>query len=131
MSLSGNEPGGQTTTASVGRYAGPVADNIYISDVAGNAALDDTPYIADLVGGAEIYGLLNGVTKSSLSTYLGTIHDNDLAAVIRLEKGIGLYSDDYSGMDMLLFVNLTNDYLSLPQLGISLSGSTTPPCASR
>ncbi|MCB2039430.1 MAG: beta-propeller fold lactonase family protein, partial [Rhodoferax sp.] len=122
-SLSGQEPAGQDTARTVGRYAGTRADNVYISDVASNPALDDTATIAGLAGGADLFGLLSGVTEFSLAGILGTVPDNALAAVIRLDVGPGAYNDNYTGMDMLLFVNLSGGNLSTPRIGVGLSGS--------
>jgi 6-phosphogluconolactonase (cycloisomerase 2 family) len=125
-SLSGNEPVGQLAASTVLRASGPQADNPYIAGVVSNAALNDTPYVANLQGGADIFGLLDGVTKTTLinAGLLGTIPDNALAAVIRLDIGPGTYgSANYAGMDMLLFVNLSNGNLSTPQIGVTLAGS--------
>jgi PKD repeat protein len=112
---------------------GPRLDNPYVTDLSGaSAALDDSPYIAGLAGGAEIYGLLQGIDKSGLDFNpattqkegLPTTEGDAVFAVMRLDIGPGDYADDYTGFDMLLFVNLADDVaLSDPRLIVSQAGN--------
>ncbi|EXI79182.1 MAG: PQQ-dependent catabolism-associated beta-propeller protein [Candidatus Accumulibacter appositus] len=113
---------------------GPRADNPYVTDLGGaSAALDDSPYIAGLAGGAEIYGLLQGIDRNGLDFNPATTAQKDglptteadaVFAVMRLDFGPGDYADNYTGFDMLLFVNLADDVaLSDPRLIVSQSGN--------
>jgi 6-phosphogluconolactonase (cycloisomerase 2 family) len=128
--------GGQPASVVAARselLRGPRLDNPYVTDLSGaSAALDDSPYIAGLDGGAEIYGLLQGIDKSGLDFNPATTQKDGLPttegdavfAVMRLDIGPGDYADDYTGFDMLLFVNLADDVaLSDPRLIVSQSGN--------
>lgn len=85
-----------------------------------------TPLIADLVGGAEAYGLLDGmVTLDEIEAQIVGLVDplenpdpDALAAVVRLDVGPSGYADDYTNHDMLLFINLSDVVLDNPMLGV-------------
>jgi hypothetical protein len=93
----------------------------------------DTPYIADVLGGRETYGLLDGIDIENLIPLADRPADA-VAAVIRLDIGPlydlnndGLFesgSPDYLNFDLLLFVNLTNVNLGAPTLGINTTVET-------
>ncbi|MBK8017280.1 MAG: tandem-95 repeat protein [Betaproteobacteria bacterium] len=123
---------------------GPRADNRYVADLASNTALDDTPYIAGMSGGAELFGLLNGVGRARVDFVPTTAGIDALAAtqgdaafaIVRLDVGPTGYADNYAtfdtaagvtrGYDMLLFVNLLDtESLGTPTLGVSLPGTST------
>ncbi|MEE4110815.1 MAG: PKD domain-containing protein [Halieaceae bacterium] len=106
-------------------FSGPVAENPFVQ------GSPDTPLIADLVGGAEAYGLLDSsITLGDLDDLIpgvNTLVDPDpdaLAAVIRLDTGPGKYDVDYSGYDLLLFANLSDVVLDNPMIGAGNAGST-------
>ncbi len=102
-------------------------DNTFIAD---GTADENTPLIAGLQGGSELYGLLGGLTASSLDYDLSTpgvqqAPSDTLVAIFRLDLGLTGYNTDYAGFDMLLYVNVTDKVLANPNLGIILSGSTS------
>ncbi len=109
-------------------FAGPRDANPFLP-----TAFAQTPLIAGLSGGADVFGLLAGITSNDLD-YDPTTPElepvpaseaNALAAVMRLDVDPTGYGVDYEGFDMLLVANLTNRPLSLPRLGIASPGETT------
>lgn len=102
--------------------SGSRAENPFIADGA-NAAADDTPYIAGLAGGAEVFGLLKDVTAASLAALFPDAPGDAVAAVIRLDVGPAGYAQNYTGHDMVLFVNLSPSGLAQPRLEITLPGT--------
>ncbi|MDO8955218.1 MAG: PKD domain-containing protein, partial [Gammaproteobacteria bacterium] len=107
-----------------------LADNPYVVDRSGAVMLDDAPRIAGLAGGADVFGLLQGVSKSDLyfsATVKGaagipTAQSDAIAAVVRLAAMPGS-GDTYAGFDVLLFVSLSDSInLDNPQLGLTLDG---------
>lgn len=106
-----------------GAAAGTLADNPYVVDRSGNAALDDVPRIAGLAGGADLYGLLKNIDKSALS--LGaSVSAGALMAVVRLSQVPGL-GDAYDNYDVVAVVNLSDNVgLANAQLSITLDGGT-------
>jgi len=116
-----------TLTTSEVQAEGLRADNPFLS----SSFTDQyTPYIAGLRGGAELYGLLTtDITRSSFTGLLPvnalTAPPADaLAAVFRVDVGPGAFADDYTGFDMVVFVNLANIVLTSPMLGV-VPGSST------
>ncbi|MCC7408072.1 MAG: hypothetical protein IT442_08370 [Phycisphaeraceae bacterium] len=100
---------------------GPVDGNPF---VVGGAM---TPYIPDLVGGADIYGLLNMTASDpSLAGVTGAKPANAVAAVYRVDTGVGGYAQDFPGMDMLIVVNLSQESVNDPQVGAGEVGVITP-----
>jgi len=85
---------------------------------------DVTPYIPDLVGGAEVYGLLDGLDAQAadFDALRAGAPDDALAAVLRLDVGPTGYDDDFADYDMLLFLNLGDTGLSDPRLGVDPLG---------
>jgi len=86
-----------------------------------------TPYIADLVGGAERYGLLSGLDAmaADFAAVRAGAPSNAVAGLFRMDLGPTGYADDYAGFDMLIFLNLTFESLLAPSLGIDPSGTDT------
>jgi hypothetical protein len=105
--------------ARVETYAGRRDINPFIQ---GNPA---TPFIPDLQGGAEAYGLLDGLTSTSaaIAPFLAGTPLGAAAGVLRLPDGPWGYADIVPGFDMLLFVNLSDQALLHPLLGIVPVGS--------
>jgi hypothetical protein len=99
---------------------GPGATNPFISG--GNTS---TPYLPDLVGGAEVFGLTN-VTSSdpSLASVVANAPSGATAAVVLADGGVAGF-DQYPGYDLLLLVNLTSETLNNPQLGVGAAGFET------
>ena len=81
-----------------------------------------TPQIADLAGGAEVFGLIDGVTDNDIALIDRVANPDALVAVIRLDQfdvdSNAATNDDYVGFDILLFVNLTDLTLTNPSLGV-------------
>lgn len=136
-----NEPTGSGATTTGAQNVRDGSDeratvNPYVKQTGGSLS---TPYLADVQGRADSFGLLDGVSKSNLSfaavasngvTGSSTIPDankNALAAVIRVPAdSLRLATDAYDGYDLLVFVNLSDTMaLGNPQLGVA-ANSLTP-----
>ena len=105
--------------ADVENFTGTRGTNPFI---AGGSTL--TPYIPDLVGGAERFGQLT--LGSGASDFAGVIaHEpsNAVGALLRLAVGPTGYADAFTGYDMLLFLNLSDHALLDPELGIVPTGA--------
>jgi hypothetical protein len=102
------------TGATSSFFQGPRATNPFIKGGV------ETPYIPDLVGGADIYGLLSGVTASSpdFSSVLAGAPSDAVGALYRGDIGPSGYSDDFTGFDILLYINLGVRDLMNPMLGL-------------
>ncbi len=101
--FAGSVTGASTTTAVGSRGTNPFI----------NGSSTDTPFIPDLVGGAEIYGLLAGL--DSTDPFFGALRagipivpeEAVTGALMRVDRGpTPAYDDDFAGFDMLLFVSL-------------------------
>lgn len=101
-------------------FDGPVGANPFISIGGPSNSPYDAPYIADLAGGAETFGLLAGIDASTLdfASLRAAAPAGALVALWRTDVGPTGYADDYRGHDMLLFVNLTDGALLDPTLGV-------------
>jgi hypothetical protein len=100
----------------------------------GQAARDVNPFIetvgtttfniAGLQGGADVYGLMSGVSASD--SFFDDIRTgapaNAVAALVRTD--VGPTGDQYLGEDHLLLVNLTETPLNNPTLGLGAPGSS-------
>jgi len=79
-----------------------------------------TPYLPDLVGGAELFGLLEGIDAQAAD--FQAVRDqapgNAVAALYRGDVGPTGYADDFEDFDMLVFLNLSGEDLAGPALGI-------------
>ncbi|MGE0385435.1 MAG: hypothetical protein AB7Q97_11935 [Gammaproteobacteria bacterium] len=112
---------GAVAGASTSSFAGPRGDNPFI---AGGIS---TPLIADLTGGAELYGLLSGIDAlvPDFDAVRAAAPDDAGFVLYRMDLGPAGYSDDYTGFDMLLFINLTGEILLNPRLGVDPSETDT------
>jgi hypothetical protein len=77
----------------------------------------ETFNMAGLEGGADIYGIMNGIDYSDSFFQLvrANAPSNAVAAIMRVETGP---TGDSYGQDSLLFVNLTDEPLQNPKFGI-------------
>ncbi len=82
-------------------------------------------FIADLTGGAEIYGL-TGLSATDLASNLSGAPQNAIAALLRLDVGPAGYDDNYAGFDMVLLVNLADLDLGGPAMGAVAPGFMVP-----
>ncbi|NQV36024.1 MAG: beta-propeller fold lactonase family protein, partial [Phycisphaeraceae bacterium] len=112
--------------AGVGGYYGPRGANAFLDN---NSV---SPYIAGLLGGADLWGLVDddGDPNSGVKgvTFdFSSAPDDALAAVVLVDIGtdvnFGLPVDDYYGYDLLLFFNLTSFNLGNPRLSIDLGSA--------
>jgi hypothetical protein len=89
--------------------------------ILGNVA---TPLIVGVEDGAEAFGNLTGVLASDprFDSVRNAAPPDAQAAVVRMNVGPAPFDADYLGSDMLVFVNLSNEALTLPRLGIDLDG---------
>jgi hypothetical protein len=103
-------------------FSGPRADNPFVKGTG-----DSTPFIPNLVGGAELYGLLEGLTVDSpefdairAGAPLGAV-----AALWKADIGPAPYNVDFVGFDMLLLLNLSDNALVNPMLGVDPGNDQT------
>ena len=111
------EPLGESRTD---RFAGRRAGNPHVK------GMPETPFIPDLQSGAELFGLLEGLSPDD--AVFGSLASDgpadSLAAITRLDIGPGTtYDDDFTAFDMLLMMNLTDAALADPLLGIDPGGA--------
>src|SRR5204863_1702760 len=83
------------------------------------------PTIAGLVGGADAYGLTN-LTRANFASIVAGMHATSGAAVVLLDVGPTGYADNYTGYDMLLYINLLGAPLSNPKLGAGATDFSKP-----
>ncbi len=104
---------GTVSGAQIETHPGPMAANPFIDPSS------ETPYIPRLAGGAELFGLLEGVTAADIGTILDDAPEGAGAALARLDVGPAGYDVDFDGFDMLLFMSLEPLAQAAPQLGVS------------
>jgi hypothetical protein len=84
-----------------------------------------TYHIVDLVGGADVYGLKANVTTQD--SYFDSVRDNApagaIAAMIRRQVGT-TQGESYLGQDLLMLVNLIENPLANPMLGLGDAGES-------
>lgn len=81
----------------------------------------ETPFLPDLLDGAALFGLLDGVdTRDAFFTpFLDDLQGDPLAALLRLPSGPGpLYAHSFFGFDWVFLLNLGYSPLEHPLLGI-------------
>ena len=129
--IGSNTPISMPTEQGVGNVystTGPTTTNPFIS-----GSQNSTPLIAGLSGGAESFGLIptgsslyNELTASGgeLFTAIANAPANALVAVLR-ESIPTSYQDQYSGYDLVLYVNLINMNLAGPELGVTQGSVNT------
>ena len=85
-----------------------------------NGATTLTPYLPDLVGGAELFGLLDGLDANAadFAEVRGSAPADAVAAIMRFDLGPVGHADDFTGFDLLVLLNLTDDALAAPMLGV-------------
>ena len=86
-----------------------------------------TPFIAGLPGGAEIYGL-TGIAPADVDNVMAGAPADAVAALTLLDVGPSPLADDYVGFDMLVLTNLTGAPLNSggPHLGAGSAGFLHP-----
>ncbi|MEO1528252.1 MAG: hypothetical protein AAFX06_22755, partial [Planctomycetota bacterium] len=118
-------------------FVGPRATNPFLHGDLGTNS--ETPYIPNLLGGAAVYGFLDGVTIDEIdfdpqSAAIDGPDQDALIAVMRLPGGladIGLDEHpsaiEFTGHDLILIANVTELNLALPKVGIGVhsDGTTT------
>jgi len=83
----------------------------------------ETPYIPDLVGGAELYGLSTlSSTDTAISSLLAHAPAGVKSTMVVMEKGPAGLAQNWDGFDMLLLVNRGDTALARPRLGAGLQG---------
>ena len=102
----------------------------------GQAARDINPYIegsstttyniAGLEGGADVYGIMDGV--SALDSFFDDVRANAPAGAVAaiMRRGGGPTDDAYVGQDHLILVNLTAAPLANAQIGVDDVADETP-----
>jgi hypothetical protein len=85
-----------------------------------------TPYIPDLVGGAERFGLLTlGAQAADFASVRAGEPAGAVGALVRLPIGPTGYANAFPGFDTLLFINLSGKDLLNPELGVVPLGTDT------
>jgi len=115
----GAPPAGAITGASSEFAAGPREGSPFV------ASAVPVPFIPDLVGGADVYGLTS-LNAAQVPDVLSNAPVGALAALVRMPVGPAGYDDDYDGFDMILVVNLTGGPLADPAAGVGVMGFATP-----
>ncbi len=100
-------------------FAGPREDNPFVD------GSPSTPFIAGLVGGAEIHGLAP-VLPAEVPSVIENAPNGAIAALARLASGPATLPDSYDGFHMLLVVNLSPGALGSPAVGAGAPGFATP-----
>ncbi len=96
-------------------FAGPREANPFVG------GSPSTPFIADLIGGAEIYGLAP-VLPADVPGVIDDAPNGAIAALVRMDVGPAGFDDDYDGFDMILVINLAEQALSDPACGVGIAG---------
>lgn len=117
-----------STGAGLTTVAGSSGINPYVSGgsstpfIAGARFSNNNLVTDGLLGGAEAFGL-SSLDPSDFS--LGTLPSGAVAAVVRLDLGPAGMAIDYSGYDLLAFVNLTGStQLVNPKIGVAAASAT-------
>jgi hypothetical protein len=98
-------------------FAGPMRSNPLI------AGGPQTPFIPELVGGAEAFGPTT-LTAADFPTVVAGAPTGAVAALVLQHVGPSGYGDAFPGFDMLFFVNLLNQNLADPRLGAGTAAFT-------
>ncbi|OYV85866.1 MAG: hypothetical protein B7Z73_12740 [Planctomycetia bacterium 21-64-5] len=106
---------GTVTPNATATISGPVTANPFVS---GNPS---TPYLPDLAGGAEGYGIATD-TALDLPDLIDTAPAGAAAALVMSSGNTAGFAEQYPGYDLLLLVNLTDQSLTSPQLGVGSPG---------
>ena len=111
---------GMTRGAHIEQFSGPRDVNPFVKGAGGSDVL--TPYIRNLVGGAECFGLLDGIDSRlpAFESLDGVDIDGAPALLYRMHTGPGEYDYDFTGFDLLLYMNLTDRSLPDPVLGVGV-----------
>jgi hypothetical protein len=117
--------GGADARSAVTTTQGPTAINPFIKDATTGAIATATPYIPNLKGGAEAFGMLNGVksTDAFFTQIRASAKTGDQLALLRLHQGIPGYDVNFVGYDGLFLINLTDQALADVLLGIVENGT--------
>jgi hypothetical protein len=95
------------------------------------ASSNATPFLPDLVDGAEIYGLTGlNTTSAAIQSELASVFSGAptgvIAALHRRDIGPTNFSDNYAGFDALLYINLGTNAVGYPSF---IVGATSGPVA--
>ncbi|MBT3199935.1 MAG: PEP-CTERM sorting domain-containing protein [Phycisphaerales bacterium] len=102
-----------------GRHLGTRAPNSYIT---GQPIL--TPMIPGLLGGADAFGVAPLTANDpGLAAAMADRPADAVGALCLMDEGPASLAADWDGFDMLLFVNLDDEPLKLPCLGIGQGGA--------
>ncbi|WP_210349575.1 LamG-like jellyroll fold domain-containing protein [Bradyrhizobium agreste] len=98
-------------------FTGPSASNSYIGGT------PNTPTIVGLSGGADIYGIISGLSARSIDFDPSTPAvdgpaSDALLAVMRFDHGVGGANQDYTGYDLLIVANVSSIAVSNPTISV-------------
>lgn len=93
-----------------------------------SAGVNSSPFIPNLVGGAEAFGFAPGSVAdyASLSAAVGQPDAASVGALVRLDGGLSGLGAATPGFDVLAFINLSGGKLLEPMLGVGSSGVLLP-----
>lgn len=79
-----------------------------------------TPYIPDLPGGAELFGLLPDAIARSLISYVSRFETSDEKEALMLVNGVAGfgYDFDFPGFDLLVLMDVWDGFLLDPIFGV-------------
>lgn len=78
----------------------------------------ETPYIPNLIGGAEAFGLLPESVARSIQGFAAKTAPSDAKAALMLsDRGPAGYDEDYFGFDWLYVINMRSINLTNPGFG--------------
>ncbi len=84
-----------------------------------------TPFIPNLIGGAEIYGLTT-LTPAEFEAILASAPTGAAAALVRLDTGPAGFDEDYAGFDMVFVINMGSQSIDAVELGVGEASQTAP-----
>ena len=86
-----------------------------------------TPYLPDLIGGVDLFGLLEDfdATSSIFAPLFADATDNSKAALTRIGDTTSVFGADFTGFDLLLLANLTDELLRDVKLGVDPESAGT------
>jgi trimeric autotransporter adhesin len=85
-----------------------------------------TPFIPNLVGGAEVYGLTGFPSSTEFQGILSAAPNCSTVALMEIQTGLAPLDNAFPGFDYLVMINLTNQTLNSPELGAGAAGYLSP-----
>jgi hypothetical protein len=115
---------GNDARSTITTFSGPTNTNPFIEDANGGPGFA-TPYIPNLMGGAEVFGLLDGVSSTDpfFAAAVAAAGQGAQEALYRVHLGPAGYDNDFTGFDAVFLLNLTDSPILDPTLGVVENGT--------